>query len=884
MKIHKLPLLGSLVLAAIALHGYPGSIHAQEGKADDLAVKAEAILKKHCAECHSKKIKKPKGDLDLWNPKDTGDAERKILVPGKPETSEMIRRLRPEDKNEVMPPKKPLGEADVRLLTAWVKAGGKYPGAAVTRAGEEKPAQNREEANAKNNKPPRKDGVVNAAPNADLAAKVKEMFRARCFACHGGSRGTEGSVKILDHESLLKKRKIAPGNVEGSKLFRLITANDDSVMPPKTEQRLESSDTDLVRQWISAGAPAWPADAAIPVEKEREDVFKNYRGVDYVLKNMLEHVRHQDEADRPFIRYLSINHILMNGATPAELDLQRNALAKAVNHMTWEKEIVRLSKVRDGRARDGFLEPIDPPTNSVYAVDLRKLGWNEMPFKRYSPKNPKTPYVSYYNRYDLVTLEYPYGIYYQDSDTFERLVREYLSYVKMARPVPYVRADWFCSAVTQPPMYEDMLDLPLNAKTLEHRLKVYVEDNIRDYKARRSGMALSGVSRNNRVVEHHPALYGSYWKSYDFKSSKGSENMFKDPIYLNETGGEFIFTMPNGLQGYYVANAKGERLQEAPTEIVTDKFASDKVVRNGLACMRCHDQGMKPCTDSVRPAIERMPGSLNFDTRVARRLYVPQKEFDHYLERDGTSFMRNMEVVLGGPQKEEPLIPVSRRYLDDPLTLPNAAGELGYAEDRGLEPIFRTRDFTALGLVPLSAPGGKIRRDAWEDYYDQAVRALGVGIPLVPIDGVTRRDYLAPPVSHYVELKTNKKGNTFAPGDKMVITVKNKSDRTIYIELFGTGTKGNREFVTYGVLSVKPKGEYRFPDKGALTVKANLGKESITMYASYKYFPPGEIYRSKYDVERIIHPFYQVDVRGRRPRMLYDAYDVCKKTIDIETK
>ncbi len=100
-----------------------------------------------------------------------------------------------------------------------------------------------------------------------------------------------------------------------------------------------------------------------------------------------------------------------------------------------------------------------------------------------------------------------------------------------------------------------------------------------------------------------------YWKSIDYATSMGRENIFTDPLRLEGTGGEMVFRLPNGMHGYYISTGKGERLDSAPTAIVTDKFAEDKVVRNGLACMRCHDQGVKDFRDDVRPAVETLLGS-----------------------------------------------------------------------------------------------------------------------------------------------------------------------------------------------------------------------------------------------------------------------------------
>ena len=45
---------------------------------------------------------------------------------------------------------------------------------------------------------------------------------------------------------------------------------------------------------------------------------------------------------------------------------------------------------------------------------------------------------------------------------------------------------------------------------------------------------------------------------------------------------------------------------------------------------------------------------------------------------------------------------MSRRYLDEPLHLNAAAGELGLTEATGLTALFRLPRFRALGLMPLA--------------------------------------------------------------------------------------------------------------------------------------------------------------------------------------
>src|SRR5262249_22991909 len=158
-------------------------------------------------------------------------------------------------------------------------------------------------------------------------------------------------------------------------------------------------------------------------------------------------------------------------------------------------------------------------------------------------------------------------------------------------------------------------------------------------------------------------------------------------------------------------------------------------VRNGLACMRCHDGGMKGFVDTIRPALLKLPGTPGFDKRQALQLYPEQAVMDKHVKEDSERFMKALETSLGKPQTREPLIPVSHRFLDGPLQLTTASAELGLPESGGLQSVFRAPQFAGLGLVPLAAEGA-IRRDMWEDYFDQVVRDLGLGIPVVPLDGL----------------------------------------------------------------------------------------------------------------------------------------------------
>jgi hypothetical protein len=90
------------------------------------------ILQKNCYRCHGEK---DKGGLKLTSRVAAlrgGDSEIPSIVPGKPEASEMIVRLRSDDDSLVMPPSgEPLGQAQITKIEAWIRDGAVWPVAAV---------------------------------------------------------------------------------------------------------------------------------------------------------------------------------------------------------------------------------------------------------------------------------------------------------------------------------------------------------------------------------------------------------------------------------------------------------------------------------------------------------------------------------------------------------------------------------------------------------------------------------------------------------------------------------------------------------------------------------------------------------------------------------
>src|SRR5688500_11952523 len=83
------------------------------------------ILSRHCFKCHGPDEKSRKAKLRL----DVRDGALRVLEPGKPDKSEIIRRILSEEDDEKMPPpavKNPLRQADRDILRRWIAEGAEY--------------------------------------------------------------------------------------------------------------------------------------------------------------------------------------------------------------------------------------------------------------------------------------------------------------------------------------------------------------------------------------------------------------------------------------------------------------------------------------------------------------------------------------------------------------------------------------------------------------------------------------------------------------------------------------------------------------------------------------------------------------------------------------
>jgi hypothetical protein len=522
------------------------------------------------------------------------------------------------------------------------------------------------------------------AAGPGLARQALDILSTHCYRCHGKDGAAEGGLNyILDRDKLVARKKLVPGSAEQSKLYRRASRGE---MPPEGEQpRPRPEDVAHLKRWIDAGAPAVSTPAAPPhtLLADRD-----------VLRLVLADLDRTEERDRRFARYFSIAHLANAGLSEDELQTYRHGLSKLVNSLSWSARVV-------------VPRPVDP-ARTVLRIDVRDYKWNARVWER-------------------VVAAYPFGVR-PDGPEAGACAQS------TGTDLPCVRADWFVATASRPPLYHEVLQLPDTDRKLEELLRVDVLDDIQQERVARVGFNGSGVSRNNRLLERHETGFGGgYWKSYDFADSTGRHNLFAHPLgpggdenTFQHAGGEIIFSLPDGLQGYMLVNARGERLDKGPTSIVSDPRRPDRAVENGISCMSCHARGIIPKSDQVRPHVERNPAAFSrAEADTIKALYLPEHKLRALFEQDSARFRAAVEQTGARLTTTEPVVALAARFEAD-LDLATAAAEVGMRPEEFARRLDGSAEL-ARSLGPLKVAGGTVQRQVFAESFGDIVRDLGLG-------------------------------------------------------------------------------------------------------------------------------------------------------------
>lgn len=388
---------------------------------------------------------------------------------------------------------------------------------------------------------------------------------------------------------------------------------------------------------------------------------------------------------------------------PADRDVMDKALRFTVNALNFENAMAPVVKIGP----------------SLWAVDIRDPGWSAAAWEK----------------------TFAQQTYFQANWLPAKEWAELLAATGSAYPI--VRADQFIVLATLDPGYYDLLDLPRTQKELLAKLKVSFADNAA------IGSDLAGnvirdltVTQNNRRLVRLRGVRTT-WISFDVENGKGRKNVLKqlgkpadnekekELHELDADGNEIIFELANGLHGYWLNNAAGNRVAEVPAKIAKDDNYRDRTVKAGRSCITCHANGMQPFRDHFSEMLETGGvGLRGLDKRTSLQLnrFYDQFRLQPLVQVDSLAFAQSVTRATGLTTAEnaKAFTDFHRGYVENRVGLREAAIDMGLPEAATLglmREALATKSFLPSNDPNLAqlAIGKTIARDAWEDSFFAAM-------------------------------------------------------------------------------------------------------------------------------------------------------------------
>lgn len=503
---------------------------------------------------------------------------------------------------------------------------------------------------------------------AQLQQKADLLMDKYCRECHGSGARDEPQFPMGDVEDIISDPdKVVKGKPNQSPLYTSITEGD---MPRRMKMSSEEikvledwiialGETDvaqsrsLSRSFVPSVTSAKPAVITRSVKANAE--LPRYIGgsLQERMVAAVSDINQINEADRPFVRYFSFAHVPLakvDCSAPVE---KRNpvrylhaALNKFINSVS---RAPRLKTVTPVKGTNGALVRIDIRDYNWTAND-----WNGISSALYTQGAKDAGYSE--KVWKKKATRYPYAL-----DPKSHPMLQVLS-AGTGTQVPVMRAEWFTRFVSQAPYYDMMLRLPAKIADLEKRMGVDVNANILQQRVVRSAFTNSGVSDNNRMLERHDLPFGGYyWKSYDFAGRSGDQSLTLHPDgpadikkLLSGTqpfkhdGGEMIFSMANGMQGYYLSLSNGNRIEVGPASIVSfrrKQLGKGVEIVNARSCFDCHANGIISKRDQMHDIIKSSSRYSRKQLDVLLRYYPQQSVIKSSYDNDRQYFLKALAQI-----------------------------------------------------------------------------------------------------------------------------------------------------------------------------------------------------------------------------------------------
>jgi mono/diheme cytochrome c family protein len=505
-------------------------------------------------------------------------------------------------------------------------------------------------------------GSNTPAPNtseADLAkAAAENVLKANCGQCHGSNLAAgaaqAGMNYIDDIDKLVDNGKIVPLNSAQSRIIQRMQRGE---MPPVSANLPAVTDADIAIVSSFIDNPRfWPDYVGTAENCTDKGQLVDF---DQLFEDVNRDLREADADDALFYRYISLTNRFTAGQCAESLDKDRQGLTKMINMLSVNAQIRQPVPVND--------------EETLFRVDLRDLDWDVAVSVNGTAFNDK---------WEAIADANPYAVEFVGDDADDAKADSGTLF-----PVQF--ADQMMDVAIIGNLYYALVDVdvaqPLGDFILND-LGIDVDQNTLDIKDQiRAGTTKSRISRQDRVVERDEIAVrsGALWQSFDFEDNAGNESIFEDVFDFTPGGSEAIFTLPNGLLAFVIADANDNIVEDS--DILLDTSQNNFRAITSVSCSNCHSTGLIPVVDEVRAislANARDIGLDRDEVEQIEGIYVSPAEFAAQVKEDSEGFFQRALQKADLPtQGADPVSSVFLRF-DQDIRIEDAAGDLGLTPDQ----------------------------------------------------------------------------------------------------------------------------------------------------------------------------------------------------------
>lgn len=533
-------------------------------------------------------------------------------------------------------------------------------------------------------------------PAALVRGAAQNILAANCGQCHGPalneSEALAGMNYIDDMDRLARTGKVVPLSATRSRIVQRMLRGE---MPPANSglPRITRADITMVSDFID-NPRFWPA--AAPAIRDCSDSGQLV-SFDELFREVRADLARADEDDAPFYRYVSFTNRYTAGICGEALDGDRQALIKMLNMLS-----VRAS-IRQP-------EPINR-NKTLYRVDLRDFDWD---------RSIAVDGQRFDDVWEAIAAKNPYALPFVGDDADEAVADSETEF-------PVMFADQMLDVAVIGNVYYGIIGVDPSqslAEFVANELGIDVRENLEAEDAMRAGTTRSRISRQDRVVERHDlgVRSGVFWQSFDF-ADESNESIFEDPFGFSPGGTEAIFTLPNGMLGFIIADENDNIVEDS--DILLDTSQNNFRAVTAVSCSNCHAGGFIPVVDEVAAVARANARSIGLTRKQIDQLesiYVSPERFARQVREDSEAFYeRALQLAELPVQGGDPVAKLFLRF-DADLRLADAAGDLG------LTPAELENNLVLLDPVFTVLRRGTLDRDDFTNLFQASLCTLSVSL------------------------------------------------------------------------------------------------------------------------------------------------------------